>query len=66
MKEMITGLFRTPSASVLAQKELEQAERDLLQAQSACEYAQKMADYHAKRITRLRAYMMANSKEVHL
>ena len=54
-------LFRTPSAEVLAQRELDQAERDLLAAHSARGYAAKMAEYHAERITRLRAYL----REVH-
>jgi hypothetical protein len=46
-----------PSAKELAAKELEQAQRKLLDALSAQEYAKRMADYHSDRIKRLTAYL---------
>lgn len=49
--------LKTPSAEVLAMRELEEARRKLLEAQSAAEYAQSMAVYHAQRIARLRAFL---------
>lgn len=45
--------FRTPSAEILAQRELEEAKRALLQAQAGMEYAAAMVDYHTSRIQRL-------------
>ena len=49
--------FRKPSAAMLARMELEEAQRQLLAAQSAAEYAQRMASYHEARIKRLKAYL---------
>mgnify|MGYP000337787929 CR=1 FL=1 len=45
--------FRRPSAEVIAQRELEDAKRELLSAQSAAEYAKNMANYHKERIVRI-------------
>lgn len=60
----LRNLFRRPSALVLAQRELEQAQRDLLDAQSGQEYAKRMSDYHADRIKRLTAYLRDAHAEV--
>ena len=49
--------FRLPSAKELAAKELEIAQRKLLEALSAQEYAKRMADYHQDRIERLTDYL---------
>ena len=49
--------FRLPSAKEMAAKELEMAQRKLLDALSAQEYAKRMADYHSDRIKRLTAYL---------
>lgn len=55
---MISSIFRrlfaTPSARELAQRELDEAERELLKAQSALDYAACVADYHQARIVRLK------------
>lgn len=56
MKEIL-DLFRKPSAKVIAQRELEEAQRQLLQAQTAAEYAARLAQYHTDRIRRLSAYI---------
>jgi len=55
--------FRKPSAAMLAQAELEEAQRQLLAAQSAAEYAQRMASYHEARIKRLKAYIRTANDE---
>lgn len=55
--QLIKQVFRTPSALELAQIELEEAKRELLNAQSATEYAARMAAYHGDRIKRLSAYV---------
>ena len=49
--------FQKPSSSALAQQELEDAERSLLEALSSSEYAKRMSDYHADRIKRLTLYL---------
>jgi hypothetical protein len=51
------GIWRLPSAKEMAAKELEEAKRRFLDAQSAMEYARRMADYHADRIKRLTNYL---------
>jgi hypothetical protein len=49
--------FRKPAAHTLALEELQEAERQLLQAQTAMEYAKNMVDYNRARVTRLRKYL---------
>jgi len=49
--------FRAPSAVELAIRELDSAERSLLEALSAAEYARRMAEYHTDRIHRLTIYL---------
>jgi hypothetical protein len=53
----IQELWRLPSATEMAAKELEEAKRRFLEAQSAMEYARRMSDYHADRIKRLTNYL---------
>ena len=57
MFNKLIEMFRTPSAEVLALKELEEAERSLLEAQTSQEYSKRMAEYHNDRIKRLTAYL---------
>lgn len=49
--------FRKPSAALLARRELEEAQRQLLQAQSSAEYATRLSAYHLDRIKRLTSYL---------
>lgn len=53
--------LRPMSVTMLAQKELEEARRSLLVAQSSTEYAQRVADYHQDRINRLTAFLLAEA-----
>ena len=46
-------IFRLPTAIRLAEEELAQAQRELLKAHTAEEYAHHMANYHEDRIKRL-------------
>lgn len=46
-------LFALPSAAVLAQKELDEARRELLSAQTARDYADAIVKYNEARIARL-------------
>ena len=60
MREIFQSLlayFRLPSAEVLALRELEEAKRKLLDAQSGREYADSMCKYHEARIKRLTSYL---------
>ena len=50
-------IYDTPSAEVIALRELEAAKRSLLEAQSAKEYAESMVKYHDARIRRLTTYL---------
>ena len=61
MLELLKDYFRLPSAKEIAAKELESAQRKLLDALSAQEYARRMADYHSDRIKRLTAYLKEES-----
>lgn len=57
MIQQLIETFRPPSANQLAQRELEEAERDFLRAKSSEEYAANMARYHLARIQRLRKHL---------
>lgn len=61
-REFFAGLFRPASPEVLAARELDDARRQLLQAQSAEEYAHSMAAYHQRRIARLERYLAGDVK----
>lgn len=51
--------FRKPSAEVMAQRQLEEAKRELLEAQAGQEYAAAMVQYHQARISRLNRILLA-------
>ena len=53
----LKSVYSVPSAEVLALRELENAKRSLLEAQSTREYADSMCKYHEARIKRLTAYL---------
>ncbi len=57
MIQNIINTFKPPSHADLAWAELENAKRQLLEAQSGAEYAMKMAEYHQARIDRLTKYL---------
>lgn len=66
MKDVYQGflsLFKTPTAIEIAARELEQARRQLLESQSAAEYASRISAYHYDRIKRLSAYLVEANKE---
>jgi hypothetical protein len=54
----LAGVFRLPSADMMAVKELDEAKRSLLQMQSAQDYAKRMCEYHQDRCKRLSAYLV--------
>jgi len=55
--------LRAPSVTMLAQLELEEAQRSLLAAQSGYEYAKRVADYHQDRIDRLTQFLKAQANK---
>ena len=55
--EWVKNVYAVPSAEVIALKELEEAKRKLLEAQTGREYADSMCKYHEARIKRLTAYL---------
>ncbi len=52
------NIFKKPTPPQIAQRELLEAERALLVARSAQEYATSMVDYHSTRISRLTAFIV--------
>ena len=50
-------LFRTPSATEIAQRDLEEAKRILLTQQAAAEHAAKMVEYYQGVVQRLSSYV---------
>ena len=57
--------FRTPSPEELIARELDQARRGLLEAQTGRDYANAMVLYHETRIDRLRSQLeMMTQQEV--
>lgn len=54
-------VFRAPSVASVVQRELEEAELALLQAQSQMEYASAMLIYHTTRVARLRKVHFARA-----
>ena len=57
MRQSLTAMFRPASPEVLAARELDEARRQLLAAESAAEYANAMCVYHEARIERLQRYL---------
>jgi hypothetical protein len=60
----IPNPFRTPSQEELIARELDQARRGLLEAQTGRDYATAMVAYHETRIDRLRAQLEMTGGEV--
>lgn len=57
LRQSLAGMFRPAPPEVLAARELDEARRQLLAAQSAEEYAHSMSVYHQRRISRLERYL---------
>lgn len=62
MIQSLIEVFRKPSAEVLAQRELEEAQRQLLTAEASAEYSKQMVAYHLSRIRRL-SEMLGRNRE---
>jgi hypothetical protein len=62
MIDTLKALLKAPSPQMLAMRELEEAQRELLKSQSLYEYAGRMTSYHQDRISRLSRFL-AKSNE---
>ena len=63
---MITFLrqyFRTPSAAEMARAELKEAQRGLLTAQTARDYAAAITEYERMRVRRLEEFLAKESAQ---
>ena len=54
MIDMVKRLLATPTPLEMAARELVKAQREKLEAESACEYAASMIQYNDERICRLK------------
>ena len=61
--EWVKNIYVTPSAEVIALRELEESKRRLLEAQSSREYAASMCSYYEAKIKRLTAYLHKATEE---
>ena len=59
----VKNVYTTPSAEALALRELEEAKRRLLEAQTAREYAESMCKYREAQIKRLTVYLHKATEE---
>jgi len=59
----IFDFFKAPSPFAMATKELEEAQRELLIAQSAAEYALNICEFNTDRIGRLSKYLRAQVED---
>lgn len=53
----LAHLFKTPSAAVLASRDLEEAKRSLLITQAQAEHSAKMVEYYQGVVIRLSNYV---------
>jgi hypothetical protein len=63
MCNWIKNVYATPSTEWLALRELEDAKRRLLEAQTAREYADSMCKYREAQIKRLTTYLHKATEE---
>ena len=55
--DWLKSVYSVPSAELIALRELEEAKRKLLEAQTAREYADSMCKFREAQIKRLTAYL---------
>jgi hypothetical protein len=63
MLDQLKQMFKTPTADQLAQREYDEARRELLLSQSAAEYHQSMIEFHIKRLLRLKEILNASPED---
>lgn len=55
----LTQLFKTPDATSIASRDLEEAKRNLLAMQATAEHATKMVEYYQGVVQRLSNYVQS-------
>lgn len=63
MIKAIKRIIRPLTPLELATRELDEAKRELLAAQSGLDYAKRIVEYHKDRVTRLTGYVSAETKD---
>ena len=63
MIQELKKMWSTPSAEVIALRELEDAKRKLLEAQTSREYAESMCKFREMQIKRLTTYLHKATEE---
>lgn len=58
-----TQIFKTPDATTLASRDLEEAKRQLLVTQSQAEHAAKMVEYYQGVVARLSNYVQTEVQQ---
>ena len=61
--DWVKNIYVTPSAEVIALRELEESKRRLLDAQTGREYADSMCKFHEAKIKRLTIYLHKATEE---
>ncbi len=64
MIEQFKKFWATPSAEVIALRELEESKRKLLEAQTSREYADSICKFREAQIKRLTAYIKGDEKVI--
>lgn len=59
--KFLMSLFQLPPVHIQAERELQDAQRELLAAESAAEYAKRIAEYQKDRIRRLTAFLNSSN-----
>lgn len=59
--KFLKSLFQLPPVHIQAERELQDAQRELLAAESAAEYAKRIAEYQKDRIRRLTAFLNSSN-----
>lgn len=59
----LTRIFKTPDATTLASRDLEEAKRQLLVTQAQAEHSTKMVEYYQGVVNRLSAYVQSEVQQ---
>jgi len=62
MYASLTQFFKMPTPLQMAARELAQAEHELLKAETGVEFASSLVTFNKQRVTRLKAFMTAQTK----
>ena len=60
---MFKQVFKTPSALIIASRELEEAKRNLVATQATAEHAAKMVEFYSGVVNRLSNYIKIETSQ---